>query len=69
MRLSQGARGASAPSRDAGSHLAGRRIAMIAKDFFMAKDFRTYAIKNLRQEKILRDHGRITTDPVTRMNR
>jgi hypothetical protein len=30
---------------------------MITKDFFMAKDFRTYAIKNLHQEKILRDHG------------
>jgi hypothetical protein len=51
------ARGASAPSRDVGSHLAGRRIAMIAKTFFMAKDFCTYSIQILRQEKILRDHG------------
>jgi hypothetical protein len=57
--LAKGARGASAPSRDAGSHLAGRRIAMIAKDFILAKDFRTYATNFLHQEKILRDHGRI----------
>jgi hypothetical protein len=30
---------------------------MIAKTFFIVKDFYTYAIRNLRQEKILRDHG------------
>jgi hypothetical protein len=30
---------------------------MIAKDFFIAKDFRTYAMNFLRQEKSLRDHG------------
>jgi hypothetical protein len=29
---------------------------MIMKDFFMAKTFCTYAIKILREEKILRDH-------------
>jgi hypothetical protein len=30
---------------------------LITKDFFMAKDFCTYATRNLHQEKILRDHG------------
>jgi len=30
---------------------------MIAEDFITAKDFYTYSIKILRQEKGLRDHG------------
>jgi hypothetical protein len=30
---------------------------MIAKDFIIMKDFRTYSIKILRQDKRLRDHG------------
>jgi hypothetical protein len=56
--LSKRARGASAPSRDVGSHLpAGRRNAMIAKDFLTAKDFHTYTTIVVRQEKDLRDHG------------
>jgi hypothetical protein len=55
--LSKGARGASALSRDVGSHLAGRRIAMIAKTFLLAKLFRAYGTNFFRQEKSLRDHG------------
>jgi hypothetical protein len=31
---------------------------MIAKDFVITKDFYTYSIKILRQEKIIRDHRR-----------
>jgi predicted metal-dependent hydrolase len=30
---------------------------MITKDFIFAKDFYTYSIKILRQDKSLRDHG------------
>jgi hypothetical protein len=30
---------------------------VITKTFITAKDFRTYSIRILRQEKILRDHG------------
>jgi hypothetical protein len=30
---------------------------MIAKDLIIAKDFSTYSIKILRQDKSLRDHG------------
>ena len=51
-----GARGASAHLRDVGSHLAGRRTAMIAKTFLLAKTFRVYGTNFLRQEKSLRDH-------------
>jgi hypothetical protein len=42
--------------------LAGRRRRAVTpprhcrEDFFMAKDFCTYSINFLRQEKILRDH-------------
>ena len=35
---------------------------MIAKDFIIAKDFRTYKRFILRQDKILRDHMR--THPI-----
>jgi hypothetical protein len=34
--------------------------AMITKDSIIAKDLCTYAIRILRQEKILRDHGHDT---------
>jgi hypothetical protein len=38
---------------------------MIAKDFIIMKDFRTYSIKILRQDKRLRDHGPGGGPPVT----
>jgi hypothetical protein len=32
---------------------------MIAKDFIIAKDFRSYSANFLRQDKIIRDHGNL----------
>jgi hypothetical protein len=37
--------------------LAGRRIAMIAKTFLLAKTFRAYGTNFFRQEKSLRDQS------------
>jgi hypothetical protein len=55
-----GARGASVPSRDVGSHPAGWRTAMIAKTFLLAKLFRAYGTNFFRQEKSLRDQPATT---------
>ena len=57
--LAHGTRGALVRSRDVGSHRTALLIAMIPKTFILTKEIRAIRAKSLRDNKSLRDHGRL----------